>query len=76
MSIQSIMFNIMATKTDKKRDAAIPLPKGVTVCADNRYATQGKEGLLERITSRNGEHTIEAAAALGYGTREYELIEI
>ena len=36
----------------------------------------GKAHLLERITSRNGEHTIEAAAALGYGTREYELIEI
>lgn len=36
----------------------------------------GKDHLLERITSRNGEHTIEAAAALGYGTREYELIEI
>lgn len=36
----------------------------------------GKAHLLERITSRNGEHTIEAAAVLGYGTREYELIEI
>ena len=36
----------------------------------------GKDHLLERITSRNGEHTIEAAAALGYGTRDYELIEI
>ena len=36
----------------------------------------GMDHLLERITSRNGEHTIEAAAALGYGTREYELIEI
>ena len=47
MSIQRIMFNIMATKTDKKRDAAIPLPKGVTICADIRYAPQGKEGLLD-----------------------------
>lgn len=36
----------------------------------------GKEHLLERINSRNGEHTIEAAAALGYGSREYTLIEI
>ena len=34
----------------------------------------GRDHLLERITSRNGEHTIEAAAALGYGSREYELI--
>ena len=36
----------------------------------------GKDHLLERITSRNGEHTIDAAADLGYGTKEYELIEI
>lgn len=36
----------------------------------------GKDHLLERINSRNGVHTIEAAAKLGFGTREYELIEI
>ena len=30
---------------------------------------------MERVTSRNGIHTIEAAAELGYGVREYELIE-
>lgn len=36
----------------------------------------GKEHLIERIESRNGVHTIEAAEALGYGSRDYELIEI
>ncbi len=36
----------------------------------------GKEHLLERINSRNGVHTIEAAAALGYGSRRYKLVEI
>ena len=36
----------------------------------------GKEHLLERINSRNGIHTIEAANKLGFGTREYELINI
>ena len=35
----------------------------------------GKEHFMERVNSRNGIHTIEAAAALGYGTRDYELIE-
>lgn len=34
------------------------------------------EKVLERIESRNGVHTIEAAAAIGYGLREYELIEV
>ena len=36
----------------------------------------GKEHFMERVNSRNGIHTIEAAAELGFGTREYELIEI
>ncbi len=36
----------------------------------------GRDHLLERIESRHGEHTIEAAAALGFGSREYELIEL
>ncbi len=47
-------------------------------CIDLVYACTdpGKPHLLERIESRNGVHTIEAAAELGYGTREYELIEV
>ena len=36
----------------------------------------GREHFMERVNSRNGIHTIEAAAELGYGTREYELTEI
>ena len=35
----------------------------------------GRDHLLERITSRHGEHTIEAAATLGFGSTDYELIE-
>ena len=41
-----------------------------------RCSDKGKAHLFERIESRNGVHTIEAAAALGYGSREYELIEV
>ena len=43
------------------------------------YAQKDDPGLphmLERIESRNGVHTIEAAAALDFGSREYELIEV
>jgi len=36
----------------------------------------GKEHFLERVNSRHGTYTIDAAAELGYGTKEYELIEI
>lgn len=47
-------------------------------CVDLVYACSdpGKPHLIERIESRNGVHTIEAAAAIGYGSREYELIEV
>ena len=47
-------------------------------CIDLVYncTDKGKDHLIERIESRNGIHTIEAAADLGYGSREYELIEL
>ena len=47
-------------------------------CLDLVYAADdpGRDHLLERIESRNGVHTVEAAAELGFGTREYELIEV
>ena len=47
-------------------------------CIDLVYACSdpGRPHLLERIESRNGVHTIEAAAALGFGTREYQLVEL
>ena len=47
-------------------------------CIDLVYASEdpGKEHLIKRIESRNGILTIEAAAELGFGSREYELIEV
>lgn len=47
-------------------------------CLDFVYASDdpGKSHLLERIESRNGVHTVEAAAELGIGERTYELIEL
>ncbi len=36
----------------------------------------GKEHLLERINSRHGTHTIDAAEELGIGTKDYELVKI
>ena len=47
-------------------------------CLDLVYACSdpGKPHLIERIESRNGVHTVETAAEHGYGTREYELIEV
>lgn len=47
-------------------------------CVDLVYASQdpGRDHLLERIESRHGIHTIEAAVEHGIGSREYELEEV
>ena len=48
-------------------------------CLDLVYAAKddpGQAHLLERIESRNGILTVEASAKLGFGSREYELIEV
>ena len=47
-------------------------------CLDLVYNStdSGKDKLINRIESRHGVHTIEASAELGFGTREYELIDI
>ena len=47
-------------------------------CIDLVYASRdpGRDHLIERIESRNGLHTLEAAASLGFGSREYELVTL
>lgn len=47
-------------------------------CVDLVYNSNdpGKEHLIERIESRNGTHTIDAASNLGIGSKEYKLINI
>ena len=45
-------------------------------CIDLIYQSKdpGRDHFIERVETRHGIHTIEAAAELGYGVREYELI--
>ena len=47
-------------------------------CVDLVYNSKdkGKASLIERIESRHGIHTVEAAEALGVGVRKYKLIEM
>lgn len=47
-------------------------------CLDLIYASDdpGRDHLLERIESRNGVLTVRAAAELGMGSLDYELIEV
>lgn len=47
-------------------------------CLDLVYASkdEGRDHFLERVTSQNGEHTVDVAAKLGVGSLEYKLIEL
>lgn len=47
-------------------------------CIDLVYHADdpGRDHFVERVESRHGTHTIDAAAALGFGTKEYELITV
>lgn len=47
-------------------------------CIDIVYNSKdlGRDHLVERIERQNGVHTIEAASELGFGSREYDLINI
>ena len=47
-------------------------------CLDVVYDSDdpGRDELIERIESRHGIHTVEAAAELGFGSREYELVDV
>ena len=47
-------------------------------CIDLVYNSNdpGKDHFIERVERQNGVHTIETASKLGFGTREYELINV
>ena len=47
-------------------------------CIDLVYNSKdpGRDHFVARVERQNGVHTIEAAAELGFGTREYELINV
>ena len=45
-------------------------------CVDLVYAAGDGASLIQRIESRNGIHTIEHAAEIGLGSREYLLVNI
>ena len=47
MSITSILFNIGATKSDRKRDSKIPFPAGVKEWNNISYGPYGKSNLLD-----------------------------
>ena len=47
MSLQAFLFRYNAGKSDKKRDAAIPLPEGIVQCRNISYGSHGSDSLLD-----------------------------
>ncbi len=45
-------------------------------CIDLVYSAEDGGSLVNRIESRNGVHTLEHAAEIGLGSREYELVDV
>ena len=86
----SVMKNL-SVDCDCCADAELPCMKDIGILAsldpiaidqaaiDLVYAAKddpGQAHFIERVESRNGILTVEAAAAHGFGSREYELIEV
>lgn len=47
MSLEALLFRYNASKSDRKRDAAIALPEGITQCRNISYGPHGKDNLLD-----------------------------
>ena len=47
MSLEALLFNWGAGRADAKRDAAIPLPQGITECRNISYGSHGDSNLLD-----------------------------
>ena len=75
MSIQSVFFNINASRSDRKRDAAIPLPSGITECRNISYGRHGKWSLLDVYYPDNTTAPLPTSGSIHgggyvYGTKE------
>ncbi len=75
MSLQSIMLNLGAARSDRKRDAAIPLPEGVAQCRNISYGPHGDANLLDVYTPDSGEGPLPTIVSIHgggyvYGTKE------
>ena len=75
MSIQGIMFNINAGKSDRRRDAAIALPSGVTECRNISYGSHGTDNLTDIYFPKGTTQSLPTIVSIHgggyvYGTKE------
>ena len=71
MSLQGILFQITATSSDRKRNAATTHPEGVTCCANISYGPYGKESLLNVYYPENTVQTLPTIVSIHGGGYVY-----
>ena len=75
MSFQSVMLQLGAYRNDRKRDALIPLPKGITECRNISYGSHDKWSLLDVYYPENTNAPLPTIVSIHgggyvYGTKE------
>ena len=76
MSLQSILFNLSAARSDKKRDNAIPLPEGITECRNISYGHYGQWSLLDVYTPKGTDAPLPTIISIHGGGYVYGSKEI
>ena len=71
MSLQSLMFTHRARRSDRKRDAAIPLPEGVTECRNISYGSYDKWSLLDVYTPNGTKEKLPTIVSIHGGAYVY-----
>lgn len=76
MSLQGLMFRYNAAKSDKARDAAIPLPEGITECRNISYDSYGKDSLLDVYCPKGTKEALPTIVSIHGGGYVYGSKEI
>lgn len=76
MSLQAMLFRFGASKSDKKRDAAIPLPGGVTECRNISFGPCGNWNLLDVYTPGDAKGPLPTIVSIHGGGYVYGSKEI
>ena len=76
MSLQALLFRYNAGKSDKKRDAAIPLPEGIVQCRNISYGSHGGDNLLDVYYPEGTDHPLPTIVSIHGGGYVYGSKEI
>lgn len=76
MSLTALLFRLGASKNDKKRDSAIPLPQGVIECRNISYGCHGTDSLLDVYYPEGTTHPLPTIVSIHGGGYVYGNKEI